>query len=272
MTELDVIKKSKLPNTIRSLKQDLQRIGVRKGMVLLVHSSLSSVGWVCGGSQSLIIALEESVGKEGTIVMPAHSGDMSDPGSWSNPPVPKEWHDTIRENMPVFKKELTPTRGIGIVPEVFRKQKGAFRSNHPQDSFAATGRHAEKITMDHQLEFGLGQGSPLQKIYELGGYVLLIGVGHDSNTSLHLAEYLAEYKGKKYIKTGASMKVDGKRKWVIFRDIEVNTDDFKMLGDEFNKKHADSIMTGNIGMANSYLFSQKLLVDFAVKWFEENRK
>ena len=79
----------------------------------MVHSSLSKIGWVCGAEVSVIQALLEVVGEEGKIVMPAHTGDNSDPSVWENPPIKKEWLDTLYDSMPAFEKEITPTRGMG---------------------------------------------------------------------------------------------------------------------------------------------------------------
>jgi len=272
MSEKEVIGKSKSPQTIETLIRDLKNIGVKEGMVLLVHSSLSSIGWVSGGAVAVVLALEEVLGKRGTLVMTTFSGDLSDPSKWVNPPVPENWCDTIKETMPVFDPDLTPTRGVGKIPEVFRKQKGVGRSNHPQVSFAAWGRHAGYITRDHSLEHALGNRSPLGKIYELDGYVLLMGVGYSNSTSLHLAEYRADYPSKKEEVSGAPLMVSGKRKWVDLKDITPVTEDFENLGSEFIKNKEADIRTGYVGQARSQLFSQKDLVDFAVNWMERNRK
>lgn len=80
----------------------------------MVHSSLSRIGWVTGGAVALIQALMDLITKKGNIMMPAYSSDYSDPTYWSNPPVPKEWIEDIKENMPAFKKDITPTRGVNI--------------------------------------------------------------------------------------------------------------------------------------------------------------
>ena len=85
----------------------------------------------------MILGLEEVIGDEGTLVMPAHSSDLSDPSIWKNPAVPESWWEMIKENMPDFEPDLTPTRQMGAIPECFRKQSGVLRSNHPQVSFAA---------------------------------------------------------------------------------------------------------------------------------------
>ena len=105
-----------LPNTVSTLEADFITSGVQSGMTLIVHSSLSSLGWVCGGAVSVILSLEEVLSPEGTLVMPAHSGDLSDPAGWSNPPVPEDWFEIIRKEMPCFDKDLTPTRGMEMVP------------------------------------------------------------------------------------------------------------------------------------------------------------
>lgn len=272
MSEKSVIEKSSRPQTIRTLVKDLKNIGVGEGMILLVHSSLSSIGWISGGAVAVILALEEVLGKEGTLIMPSHSGDLSDPAKWENPPVPIDWCEEIRKTMPVFNPELTPTRGVGVIPEVFRKQEGVIRSNHPQVSFAARGKHADYITSGHSLEYAFGEQSPLAKIYELNGYILLLGVGHINNTSLHLAESRADYPSKEEEVYGAPLMVSGKRKWVDIKDIKSSTDDLEKLGIDFIEDRGSCIRICDIGQARSQLFRQKDLVDFAVDWMEKNRK
>ena len=193
MSEEEAIKLSNNgPVTVSSIEDDLARIGVSPGITLLVHSSLSSMGWVCGGAVAVINALETVLGKGGTLVMPTHSGDYSNPAEWENPPVEQLWWQTIRDAMPPFDIDISPCRGMGVIPECFRGQSGVYRSFHPQVSFTAWGQNAKLITADHSLSYGLGDNSPLAKIYELNGSILLIGVSHDSNTSLHLSEYRAD--------------------------------------------------------------------------------
>ncbi|MCL4416814.1 MAG: AAC(3) family N-acetyltransferase [Actinobacteria bacterium] len=266
-----IISKTKTPITIKTLEKDFSNIGLRDGMTILLHSSLSSIGWVCGGAVAVILALENVLGPEGTLVMPAHSGDLSDPSIWENPPVHKSWWKIIKEAMPPYDCELTPTKGIGVIPEVFRKQKGVLRSNHPQVSFTAKGKNAKFIISEHNLNFGCGECSPLKKIYDIDGYVLLLGVDHLSNTSIHLAEALADYSGKEIISTGAPLFYDKKRKWVEFKDYKDFTRDFVKLGRDFVKAKHNYINIGNIGNAKSQFFKQRDLVDFAVGWLEKNK-
>jgi len=270
MSEYDAIEKiGSKPNTIGSLIDDFKILGLKPGMTVIVHSSLSSLGWVCGGAQSVLLALESVLTKEGTLVMPAHSGDLSDPKNWQHPPVPESWWETIRNEMPCFGKDITPTRGIGILPEVFRSQDSVLRSSHPQLSFSAWGKNREYIVQDNHYDYAQNRLSPLGRIYELDGYVLLIGVDHENNTSLHLAEYIADYKTKKIVSNGMPVIEDGIKKWKEFEDIDISSDDFAEIGREFEKTH--EIITGKAGMAECRLIKQRAIVDFAVRWMEENR-
>ena len=275
MSEANVIKKTEKtiggPITSESIKKDLEAIGVNPGMVLFVHSSLSKIGWVSGGPVAVILALEEVLGPEGTLVMPTHSGNLSDPEEWSNPPVPQEWKEIIRQTMPAFDPEITPTRGMGRIAESFRSQRNVLRSDHPHMSFAARGKFAPLITENQSLDFSLGDGSPLARIYDLAGMILLLGVKHDNNTSLHLSEYRADFEGKKEISQGAPIMVDGKRQWVKIRDWEEHSENFIKLGKAY-KKTGGLLMEGKIGMAESQLIPQREMVDFGVGWMNENVK
>jgi len=150
MPEQDIIQRTANPLTKDGLVHDARRLGVSPGDVLLVHSSLSAIGWVVGGARTVIEALIEAVSPDGTLVMPAFSGDLSDPSDWRNPPVPSSWIDRIREAMPAFDPDRTPTRQMGCIAETFRKWPGAMRSIHPVSSMTALGPHAMRIVERHE--------------------------------------------------------------------------------------------------------------------------
>lgn len=258
--------------TVETLKSDLIRLGVCPGMTVIMHSSFKAIGpFVVGGPPAVILALEAAVGKEGNVVMPTHSGDLSDPAGWENPPVPKEWWETIREQMPAYDVNLTPLWGMGVIPEMFRKQDSVIRSSHPQTSFAAWGDKAAYIAGNHSLEYGLGEQSPLARVYELAGYVLLLGVGNGSNTSLHLSEIRADYETKREIINQAPIKREGSRLWVQFKDIEYDSSDFAAIGDDFERE-TGLVKRGMIGGAEAMLIPQKQLVDYGAAWLPIHRK
>jgi aminoglycoside 3-N-acetyltransferase len=259
------------PVTEERIIGDLQALGVEAGSTVILHSSLSSLGWVCGGVQTVISALQEVIRPYGTLVMPTHTGHFSDPAGWEHPPVPRGWWDTIRRTMPAFSPERTATRGMGAIPESFRSYDDVFRSRHPHVSFAAWGDGALDVVSGHSYDYGLGEGSPLARIYERNGRVLLLGAGYESNTSFHLAEYRASFSGKREVEAGAPVTVDGHRRWKRFRDIDYDSEDFGLIGKAFEKKYGREISTGTVGCAEARLFPQPLAVDFAAAWMERHR-
>jgi aminoglycoside 3-N-acetyltransferase len=273
MSEAHIIEThSDAPITRSRIVRNLREMGLQPGMTVIVHSALSTIGWVCGGAVALILALEEVLEDFGTLVMPTHSGDLSDPSLWENPPVPESWWEEIRETMPAFDPDLTPTRGVGVVPEVFRKQRHTVRSNHPTVSFAAWGEDAIEVVADHRPPYSLGESSPLGRLYDENSWVLLIGAPYGSNTSFHLAEYRSTFRSKETVRCSSPITVEGHRRWITYEDINYNSDDFEKLGADFEKRHEQEIMFGKIGHAESRLFKMRSCVDFAEDWLPKNRR
>ncbi|CAM3046515.1 AAC(3) family N-acetyltransferase [Paenibacillus sediminis] len=261
------------PITGQDLVEQFSKFGIHEGMTLLVHSSLKSIGgWIVGGAETVILALEQVLGAEGTLIMPTQSSQLTDPATWMYPPADPKWWDLIKDNMPPYDPQFTITVGMGIIPETFRKQKGVIRSRHPHVSFAAWGKDAEQMMAHHSLDCGLGEQSPLARIYDSDGWVLLLGVGHDSNTSFHLAEYRAQYEGKQEIVAGAPVKSGEGKEWVQFKDINFNSDDFDQIGTDFEKDCSGRYVRGHVEGASCLLAKQRDLVDYAVNWLEKYRR
>lgn len=255
------------------LKKDilkaLQSVGLGEGQTVMVHTSLSSLGFVCGGAQVIIEALLETVGNQGTIMMPTQSWKNLDPETGVHWEVPQEWWQTIRDNWPAYDKRITPTNTMGAVAEMFRSWQGAYRSDHPARSVAAVGKYAEYLTKNHDLSNIFGEGSPIGKLYELDGYVLLIGVGYDKNTSIHLADVRADYPGKHNVTEHSAVLENGVRVWKAYDTLYVDGEDFTEIGDAFERLHKVNKTT--LGKAEIRLMKQRELVDFAVDWIEEIR-
>ncbi|UWG47738.1 Aminoglycoside N3'-acetyltransferase [Halanaeroarchaeum sp. HSR-CO] len=268
MGERDTIARVAEPVTVDSMVSDFRSLGIETGDTLIVHSSLSALGWVSGGAQAVVDALQCTLSESGTLVMPTHTSQYTDPARWSNPPVPESWYETIRDSMPAFRPGMTPTRDVGAIPECFRTYPAVQRSTHPEVSFAAWGAEAEGIVSGHAIDFGLGERSPLAGIYDNAGKILLLGTNHNTNTSLHLAEYRADISVPR-VSNAAPIRRDGERVVVEYVDIELSTDDFLDIGAAFEREH--DAESGQVGAANATVIDQRSLVDFAVEWMESNR-
>jgi aminoglycoside N3'-acetyltransferase len=179
------------PVTGATLVGQLASLGVLRGGVLLAHTAFRAVRPVEGGIDGLIDALQEAIGPEGTLVMPSWGGERHE----------------------VFDPERTePDEDLGAVPRVFWRRPGVRRSDHLQ-AFAAIGPHAEEVLRDplplppHMPE------SPVGRVHDLDGQVLLLGVSHDANTTIHLAELIADvpYRVKKsctVVRDGVPTRID----------------------------------------------------------------
>ena len=154
--------------SVARVHEQLQALGVRPGGVLLVHASFRAVGPIEGGPLGLIAALRLAVGNDGTLVMP-----------------------TMTDGEARFDPKSTPTVGMGITAETFWRQPGVVRSTHPGGSFAASGPRAARICEPQPLSPPHGPDSPVGRVHDLHGQVLLLGVTHSENTTLHLAEAIA---------------------------------------------------------------------------------
>ena len=152
------------------LARQLRTLGVEEGGVLLVHTSFRAVRPIEGGPAGLIAALRAVLGPDGTLVMPSWTGDDERP----------------------FQPATTPAAAdLGVVADTFWRLPGVVRSDHPF-AFAAVGPQAARVTSDALSLPPHRSDSPIGRVHELNGQVLLLGVGHDADTTLHLAEVLAD--------------------------------------------------------------------------------
>jgi aminoglycoside 3-N-acetyltransferase len=263
---------SPYPLTVDSLAEQFAACGLQQGQMVIVHSALSRLGYVIGGPVAVIQALLRVVGPQGTIVMPTQTWKNLDPGRgvYHAENIPESWWSAIREHLPAYDPAITPSVGMGVIAETLRTWPGAKRSLHPVRSFAAVGRHAAFLVADHALEDPFGETSPLGKLYASDGFILLIGVDHHSNTSLHLAEERANYPGKRSVQESSAILVNGTRQWVTYRSRALDQDaDFATIGSAYEAVH--DIHPSHVGLAEVRLLRQRPLVDWAVPWLEQHR-
>jgi aminoglycoside 3-N-acetyltransferase len=158
-----------------AIVSDLRALRLEAGALVLVHSSLSSLGWVESGAQTVIDALLEAVSPDGTVLVPTLTGTIQ--------------HGP--EHPPIFDPRATPC-WTGTIPETCRRHPAARRSRHPTHSVAAVGPATDWLIAGHEYSDTPCAGdSPYGRLADTGGFILLLGVTHDSNTSLHMVEELA---------------------------------------------------------------------------------
>ena len=261
MKERDVVNATERPITKSMIIKDLRAIGVESGDSVIVHSSLSKLGWVVGREITVIDALLDTLTTDGTLIMPAFSYIGGNPERWKYPPVPNDWWSIIKKESPIFRPDVFPVTGVGRIPEAFRNYPNVCRSSHPQVSFTAYGKHAKLVTCCQRLETSFGKDSPLEKLYNLEGKVLLLGVGHDANTSFHYAEVIANDPKQSGEKCGATVLVDDESVWKEWIERDYMSDDFPEIGKAYEESIGHQLYI--IGQAESRLFQMKEMVDFA---------
>jgi aminoglycoside 3-N-acetyltransferase len=253
------------PITRNRLEADLKGLGVLSGDTVMLHASVKAVGWVVGGPDVVIQALLDVVGDEGTLMMYA---------GWEDSPYnlaewPEDWQKAYLEECPPFDPDRSRAyRKWSILTEYLRTWPGAYRSGNPDASCVAVGAKTKWLTENHPLQYGYGEGSPLAKLCEAGGKILLAGAPFGSITLLHYAEHLANVPNKRVVRYRVPLLRDGRRVWV---DVEEFDTCGGVLPDA--EKYFDTIpqeflasgrgRSGKVGQAQSYLFDADELVGYA---------
>jgi len=219
-----------------ALVDQLREIGVEPGGLLVVHTAFSKVAPVAGGPEGLIAALRAALGPEGTLVMPSMSDDDDRP----------------------FDPATTQARGMGIVSESFRQQAAVHRSDSPH-AFAAAGPDAEAILAPHPIDFPHGLDSPVGRVYERDAQVLLLGVGHSENTTIHLAEAIAgvRYRQRKEL----TILRDEKEERLEYLEIDHCCERFAQLDDWLDQRGLQQ--KGTVGHAEARLARSRDIVEVA---------
>ncbi len=251
--------------TKESLINGLRGIGVSGNMIIEVHSSLSSFGFVVGGARTVVDALLEIASNGGTILMPLQESNNREPSAWANPPLLPELWDEVRENTPPFDAHYSDIPHMGAIAEEFRNRPGVIFSDHPSSAYAAWGRYAKLLCNKQSLHFSLAEESPTAKLYEMKGFVLLLGTGFDKCTCMHLAEYRSDCRPIGI--QGASVQGPEGTVWKQYLDLNLDSGDFDKIRPIMEKKRL--INETDIGKCHVRFFSANTAVDEAVKYFEK---
>ncbi|MCK2219655.1 AAC(3) family N-acetyltransferase [Actinomadura sp. ATCC 31491] len=241
------------------------------GQVVLLHSSLRSLGPVEGGAGTVVAALRGLLGPDGTLAVPTGTSGNSDTSPLYRAAVAGMTAAEVaayRDRMPAFDPATTPSQGMGVIAEHVRTLPGARRSGHPQTSLAAVGPLAARITGGHARDCLLGERSPIARLYDAGARVLLLGVGYDKCTAFHLAEYRRTAHPPRRTYRAVVDDGDG-RGWCEFEDVALDAGDFPALGAAFEETGV--VRRGRVGAAGARLFPLRSAVDYAVDWLAANR-
>lgn len=263
MAEKEVIRQVVTKET---LVQTLRDLGVTSDMILEVHSSLSSLGFVVGGARTVVDALMETVGPNGTIMMASQVGTNSEPSAWKNPPVSPDLYRQVRDELPPYDPKFSDLYEMGAVAENFRQRPGVVFSGHPSVSYAAWGRHAQSLCNHQSVHFPLAEESPSARLYELRGYVLLIGVDLDKCTCMHLAEYRTESRPI-CIEGAAFLNRSGERIWKKYLNFDLDSSEFVNVRPQLLKKNM--LRETTLGDCTISLVSAVNAVDEATKYFKK---
>ena len=259
------------------LGRDLRALGVREAGLLWVHTAMSSLGWVVGGEDSVVLALLDVLGHEGTLA--AYAGWDEDPyhmASW-----PEDWKRAYREGLPPYDPATTvANHEHGRLPERIRTWLGSVRGEHPEANLVAIGPRAEWLVSPHPFDDACGPGTPAARFVEAEGQVLMLGAPLSSITLLHHAEAIVELPGKRRVEYEMPVLEEGSAVWKRFSDFETSTpgafpyeevlgsgvDAFEVIGHA--ALDAGCGVSGPVGTSMSHLFEAAALVGFAVRWLE----
>ena len=255
------------------LSQDLRNLGVAAGQVVMLHASVKAVGWVVGGPDVVLQAITDILTPDGTLLMLVGWED----GTYEMADWPEEKQKAYLEECPPFDPQRSRAhRQWSILTEYLRTWPGAHRSANPDESFAAVGCLAEWLTQDHSLPYGLGPDSPLAKLCEANGSVLVLGCPLNCITLLHHSEHMADVAYKPIVRYKVPILEDGRRTWAAIEEFDTNKSIGNWRGEDyFNIITREALRAGigragKVGAAESYLFDAARLNCFAIEWLEKH--
>jgi aminoglycoside 3-N-acetyltransferase len=258
--------------TRASLIGDLRRLGLGAGEVVMIHASVRAVGQVIGGPDEIHLAVTDVVAPGGAAMMyiGCQAGfDEVGRGTLT----PDEEREVLAHQPPFDFQHARAARDFGALAEFFRSWPATICSQHVCARMAARGERAPWLMADHPWLYGFGEASPLDKLCDEGGKVLLLGSSHDEVTLLHYAEHLAPGRDKPIVRYKTPLLVDGERRWVECEEFDTSDvhpawprDAFAVIVDDFiaNASGTPACCTGMVGRAQSTLLDAAALVEHAI--------
>lgn len=259
--------------TRQTLRDDLRRLGLASGEIVMVHASVRAIGPVFGGPDEIHLAIEDAVGPGGTVMMLVGCPNgYDDVGRGIHSPAEEA---ELLAHQPVFDpKTARANRDVGTLAEFFRSWPGTMSSDSAA-RIAARGARAAWLTGEHPLSYPFGRGTPFEKLCEADGKVLLLGSDHDEVTLMHHPEHIADFPGKIVARYRMPVLRDGRRTWVDVEEFDSgsagchkNWPDrfFALIVDDFIARHDGTALCtcGKVGKCDAFLLDAGALVRHAI--------
>lgn len=253
--------------TQSDIETALHGAGLQTGDVAIVHASMSRLGYVVGGAETVVRALLHCVGDSGTLMAPAQTWLNLDPKRGVHELLPEDW-PLLRQELPGFDPAVTPSIGMGAVAELIRTWPGSYRSSHPARSWASIGARADELMAEHDLDDVHGERSPLGAATRAGAKIVLLGVGYDKCTALHLAETRAAPDDAPVLSERGWVRTPDGRREVSYTTLAFDGTDFPAIGRTFEETCDPPVAVGN---GEVRVVDAARLVNFAVLWIQEHR-
>ena len=257
--------------TTSQLINDFKKLGLKSGELVMLHASQRAVGTVLGGPDEVHKALLEAIAPQGTMMMYVGcEGEFENIGKGTVSPADET---LLIEHCPAFDPAIARAdRDYGVLVEFFRSFPGTICSQNPGARMAARGTRAAWWMENHPLQYGYGPGSPLAKLYEHQGKVVLLGSDLDQVTLLHFAEHITpiEHKRKEHFRV--PILENGQRVWHDIEEYDTSVG-MRLWPKRFFASIVQEYLLINhitakkVGNADTYLLDAKSLVDFAVPVF-----
>ena len=223
--------------TKKELKNIFKKVGVKTGMKVMVHSSLSKLGYLVNGAEDVIDALLEIISlKKGTLFVPTHSGQLTNPIYWKVGGFNNKEKKKIKKNINFFNLKKTMPTNRGLISKIILNYEGVKRSSHPLNSTACIGKKSHYYTSNHNLHRPEGFHSPIGKLYNDKGHILLIGVNFDKITALHLAEAIINNNIPNKYKPEILTKNKNRRAFIKLKYYDTRPKNFKKIYNTVKKK------------------------------------
>lgn len=258
------------------LISQLKNLQLKSGDNVMVHASLRAVGKILGGPDEIHKAIMDIISPHGTLIM--YVGCEPEFEAIGRNKRLAEEDKFIFMHCPVFDPATARARrDYGAFAELFRSWPDVICSQNPGARIAAYGRKAIWFTADQPLNYGYGPGSPLAKLYDSNGKILLLGSDLDQITILHYAEHIAPIDKKRVVNFKVPLLKNRSPVWVDIEEYDTS-DGIRKWPERFFEEiliryfKSKEITPQKVGNADSYLIEAKQLVDFSIPIFLEASK